>query len=157
MFHLRFPENRLSDQCLSSRYYRDNRVPLVEWTDALGAIYTSSSPSSSSPFCDSGDGELLAAQKADGVRGREERFPRLMRDEKGRIKWMAAKVRDRASEEGKELGIPFHLVDKHPERAVAYAWVREEHKVLARGVLERRDTGDVLWASECYLLTLWVE
>jgi hypothetical protein len=61
-------------------------------------------------------------------------------------------VRDRASPEGKQLGIPYFLVDKHPERALAYAWVSEAHKEDARRVLRGEDLDDAQQASMSFPL-----
>ncbi|KAH8589253.1 hypothetical protein B0O99DRAFT_483004, partial [Bisporella sp. PMI_857] len=49
-------------------------------------------------------------------------------DDKGKVTWDMVKVRSRSTPEGKELSIPYTLVDMYPWRAVKYDWVSEEHK-----------------------------
>ncbi|KAF7891469.1 uncharacterized protein EAF02_001794 [Botrytis sinoallii] len=77
---------RESEQCLSSRYYRDNNIKMYD---------------------ESG---------------------RVMRDENGRIRYISAKVRRRGTPAGRLEGIPYTLVQKHPERAMKYSWVSEQHR-----------------------------
>ncbi|TVY35849.1 hypothetical protein LSUB1_G006628 [Lachnellula subtilissima] len=98
LFALQFPDvygfdSRTSDQCFSSRGYRDNRRPLTDkdWNPIL--------------------------------------------DENGKVTWVEALVRERSTAEGLELDYPFTLVELHPERAVQYEWVSEEHKAMARRIL----------------------
>ncbi|KAB8289836.1 hypothetical protein EYC80_010468 [Monilinia laxa] len=57
---------------------------------------------------------------------------RLMRDDNGKIKTISAKVRRRGTPAGREEALPYTLVQKHPERAMRYPWVLEQHKVEAR-------------------------
>jgi hypothetical protein len=47
----------------------------------------------------------------------------------------AAKVRKRTTPQGKVMDVPFKLVEKHPEAALKYVWVSEEHRAIARGIL----------------------
>ncbi|TVY28463.1 hypothetical protein LHYA1_G003424 [Lachnellula hyalina] len=98
LFALQFPgvygyDSRTSDQCFSSRGYRDNRRPLTDkdWNPIL--------------------------------------------NENGKVTWVEALVRERSTSEGMELDYPFTLVELHPERAVQYEWVSEEHKAMARRIL----------------------
>jgi hypothetical protein len=138
LFHQTFPDSRLSDKCLSCRYYRDNRVPMVEWVRAHPAPASAASA------------QLLLLHPVVPLGPPPPpppRTPRLLHDDNGRIRWVAARVRDRESREGVALAVPYLLVDKHPERAVGYAWVSEEHKAVARRVLSGEDLGDELQAS----------
>ncbi|APA15033.1 hypothetical protein sscle_14g098030 [Sclerotinia sclerotiorum 1980 UF-70] len=57
---------------------------------------------------------------------------RPMRDENGKIRMISAKVRQRGTPAGREEALPYTLVQKHPERAMRYPWVSEQHKVEAR-------------------------
>ncbi|KAF7857241.1 hypothetical protein EAF04_009482 [Stromatinia cepivora] len=57
---------------------------------------------------------------------------RPMRDGNGKIIMISAKVRQRGTPAGREEALPFTLVQKHPERAMRYPWVSEQHKVEAR-------------------------
>jgi hypothetical protein len=83
---------RLTESCLSSRYYRANTVPQVN---------------------ENGDPVL---------------------DATGKVVMIPAKVRDRATAEGKNK--PFRFVEKHPEFALVYDWVRDEDKAKAMGILQ---------------------
>ncbi|TGO33306.1 hypothetical protein BHYA_0253g00030 [Botrytis hyacinthi] len=89
---------RESEQCLSSRYYRDNNIKMYD---------------------ESG---------------------RVMRDENGRTRYISAKVRRRGTPAGRLEGIPYTLVQKHPERAMKYSWVLEQHRNEMRRLAE--DMGD---------------
>jgi len=79
---------------------------------------------------------------------RDNKIPRLdaqrrpMFDENGKLLLDDAKVRGRATIEGRVKGVPFTLVDKYPWRAVEYPWVSEEHKELARRILQGNDPTD---------------
>lgn len=85
-------ETRDSDQCFSSRYYRDNQVPDHDnWEPIMGSD--------------------------------------------GRPRFMAAKVRQRTTPEGRSLDIPYKLIEKHPERAITYPWVGQDHKKAAREII----------------------
>ena len=88
-----WPEQRQSVQCLSSRYYRDNKVVQV---DENGVPM----------FAPNGKPILIEA-----------------------------KVRNRTTPQGKLLDMPFTLVEKHPERACKYEWVKKEHKSVAGRIL----------------------
>jgi hypothetical protein len=93
MFYQRFPDSeRLSIACLTSRYYRDNRVPKVD-----------------------ANGELVL-------------------DKNGNPIMIKAKIRDRATPEGKS--IPYLFIEKHPEFALKYDWVRPEDKAVALKILQ---------------------
>ncbi|KAM0146906.1 hypothetical protein ACHAPG_010893 [Botrytis cinerea] len=85
---------RESEQCLSSRYYRDNNIKMYDES------------------------------------GRE------MRDENGRTRYISAKVRRRGTPAGRLEGIPYTLVQKHPERAMKYSWVSEHHRVEMKRLAE---------------------
>ncbi|KAF4631422.1 hypothetical protein G7Y89_g6704 [Cudoniella acicularis] len=71
----------------------------------------------------------------------------FIRLEDGRIKYRLAKVRERHTPEGKKEDIPYTLIDKHPDRAVTYSWVSEEHKAEAERILrgERSGTRKDIW------------
>jgi len=106
LFTRRFPEYiRLSVQCLSSRYYRDNKVPMLD---------------------------------ADGN-------PEL--DANGKVIMVPCKVRGRNTAGGKY--IPYLFVDKHPDFACVFDWVRPEDKARAerilRGLEEERDGETSEW------------
>jgi len=93
MFYQRFPDSeRLSIACLTSRYYRDNRVPKV---DANGE-----------PVLDKNGNPIM----------------------------IKAKIRDRATPEGKS--IPYLFIEKHPQFALKYDWVRPEDKAVALKILQ---------------------
>lgn len=81
---------RDSEQCLSSRYYRDNCLNMYDE-----------------------NGEPI-------------------RDENGKIKTISAKVRGRGTPAGRLEGLPYTLVQKHPERSIRYSWVSDQHKAEAR-------------------------
>lgn len=66
----------------------------------------------------------------------------LMFDGRGKLRWLQAKVRDRSTPKGRALGIPYKLVDKHPERALLYDFVSEKDKELARQILAGNDPTD---------------
>ncbi|TEY86679.1 hypothetical protein BOTCAL_0004g00330 [Botryotinia calthae] len=85
---------RESEQCLSSRYYRDNNIKMYD---------------------ESG---------------------RVMRDENGRTRFISAKVRRRGTPAGRLEGIPYTLVQKHPERAMRYSWVSEQHRIEMKRLAE---------------------
>ncbi|TGO16984.1 hypothetical protein BTUL_0022g00860 [Botrytis tulipae] len=87
---------RESEQCLSSRYYRDNNIKMYD---------------------ESG---------------------RVMRDENGRIRYISAKVRRRGTPVGRLEGIPYTLVQKHPERAMNYSWVLEHHRNEMKRLAEEK-------------------
>ncbi|QSZ30045.1 hypothetical protein DSL72_004563 [Monilinia vaccinii-corymbosi] len=57
---------------------------------------------------------------------------KLMRDDNGKIRTISAKVRRRGTPGGREEALPYTLVQKHPERAMRYRWVLEQHKIEAR-------------------------
>ncbi|CAD6444884.1 ccdda093-ef53-4298-9a89-ad62c5b8fb59 [Sclerotinia trifoliorum] len=57
---------------------------------------------------------------------------RPMQDENGKIRTFSAKVRQRGTPAGREEALPYTLVQKHPERAMRYPWVSEQHKVEAQ-------------------------
>ena len=96
MFYQRFPDSeRLSIACLTSRYYRDNRVPKVD-----------------------ANGEPVL-------------------DKNGKPITIKAKIRDRATPEGKN--IPYLFIEKHPEFALKYDWVRPEDKAVALRILQGLD------------------
>lgn len=63
-------------------------------------------------------------------------------DEKGAIIMDSAKMRDIKSEEGKEKGVPYSLVERYPWRALEYPWVDEEHKEIARAIMRGQDPID---------------
>ena len=95
-----FPDTeRLTESCLSSRYYRNNVVPKL----------------------DGNGGSVL--------------------DSNGKVVMIPAKVRDRVTTEGKMK--PFLFVDKHPEFALVYDWVKQNDKTRAttivKGLEERTD------------------
>lgn len=93
MFYQRFPDSeRQTVPCLTSRYYRDNRVPKL---DANGE-----------PVLDKNEKPVM----------------------------IKAKVRDRATAEGKS--IPYLFIEKHPEFALKYDWVRPEDKAVALKILQ---------------------
>jgi hypothetical protein len=93
MFYQRFPDSeRQTVPCLTSRYYRDNRVPNLD-----------------------ANGEPVL-------------------DKKGKPVMIKAKIRDRATPEGKS--IPYLFIEKHPEFALKYDWVRPEDKAVALNILQ---------------------
>jgi hypothetical protein len=104
LFTRRFPEYiRLSVQCLSSRYYRDNKIPMLD-------------PETGEPVLDAN----------------------------GKVVMVPCKVRSRNSATGKF--IPFTFVDKHPDFAVVFEWVRPEDRVRAERILrglEREEEGEM--------------
>ena len=53
----------------------------------------------------------------------------------GKAVMFAAKVRKRTTPQGKAMDVPFKLVDSHPEAALKYPWVSDEHKAIARKIL----------------------
>ncbi|KAE9367432.1 hypothetical protein N431DRAFT_428810 [Stipitochalara longipes BDJ] len=55
-------------------------------------------------------------------------------DQTGKLVMIPAKVRERATEEGKDK--PFLFLDLHPEWALVYDWVTPEHKARAMRVLQ---------------------
>jgi hypothetical protein len=57
-------------------------------------------------------------------------------DERGRMLWDPAKMRDMKSTEGKEKCVPYSLVERFPWRAVEYAWVDAERKEAARAIMK---------------------
>ncbi|KAG9246784.1 hypothetical protein BJ878DRAFT_416179 [Calycina marina] len=106
LFQSRFTDVfRDSNQCFSSRVYRDNVVPQLD-----------------------DNGKSLSGN--------------LLFDSKGKLLLTEAKVRDRTTPEGKEKCIPYTLVDKWPHRAIKYDWVSEEHKHIARLILQGVDPSD---------------
>ncbi|RDL34434.1 uncharacterized protein BP5553_07562 [Venustampulla echinocandica] len=52
----------------------------------------------------------------------------------GKAELIIASVRSRSTPEGRALDIPYTLIEKHPERALQYSWVSEEHKAEARRI-----------------------
>lgn len=58
-------------------------------------------------------------------------------DENRKPQKVFCKVRERKLAEMQHL--PCNLYDKHPERAITYSWVNEEHKAIARQILRDRD------------------
>lgn len=63
-------------------------------------------------------------------------------DKKGKLRVRSAKVRGRATPEGREDGVPFGLVEKAPWRAVTYSWVREADRERARRIENGDDPSD---------------
>jgi hypothetical protein len=57
-----------------------------------------------------------------------------VRDKNGKVVMIKAKVRDRATAEGKAK--PYKFVDKHPEFALGYDWVKPEDKARAMRILQ---------------------
>jgi hypothetical protein len=55
-------------------------------------------------------------------------------DKNGKPVMIKAKIRDRATAEGKS--IPYLFVEKHPESALKYDWVRPEDKAVALKILQ---------------------
>ncbi|ESZ89670.1 hypothetical protein SBOR_9945 [Sclerotinia borealis F-4128] len=53
---------------------------------------------------------------------------RPMLDKNGKVRKISAKVRRRATPAGRVEALPYTLVQKHPQRAMAYSWVSSEHK-----------------------------
>jgi len=60
-----------------------------------------------------------------------------MLDESGKFVMVSAKVRERATKEGKHK--PFHFLDLHPEWALVYDWVQPEDKERALRLLKMLD------------------
>lgn len=54
--------------------------------------------------------------------------------EDGKAEWITASVRSRSTPEGRALDIPYTLIEKHPNRALQYSWVSDEHKAEARRI-----------------------
>jgi hypothetical protein len=110
LFTRRFPEYiRLSVQCLSSRYYRDNKIPMLD-------------PETGEPVLDGN----------------------------GKVVMVPCKVRSRNSANGKF--IPFTFVDKHPDFAGVFEWVRPEDRVRAERILrglEREEEGGEMNGEYC--------
>ena len=60
-----------------------------------------------------------------------------MLDANGKFVMVCARVRERATEDGKHK--PFHFLDLHPEWALVYDWVLPEHKERALRLLHMLD------------------
>lgn len=69
-------------------------------------------------------------------------FDEVMRDDKGKLMLEPAKVRGRATPEGKAKSVPFTLVEKYPWQAIQYDWVSEKHKQVAKMILSGIDPTD---------------
>jgi hypothetical protein len=57
-----------------------------------------------------------------------------VRDKNGKVVMIKAKVRDRVTAEGKTK--PYRFVDKHPEFALVYDWVKPKDKARALRILQ---------------------
>ncbi len=75
-------------------------------------------------------------------------------DENGKFVMVSAKVRERATEEGKNK--PHHFVDLHPEWALVYDWVLPEHKERAVRVLQILDGSIVDNEEKSEGMFLWM-
>jgi len=75
-------------------------------------------------------------------------------DENGKFVMVSAKVRERATKEGKNK--PYHFVDLHPEWALVYDWVLPEHKERAMRVLQMLDGSIVDNEGKSEGMFLWM-
>ncbi|KAG0647623.1 hypothetical protein D0Z07_6847 [Hyphodiscus hymeniophilus] len=65
--------------------------------------------------------------------------------EKGKLRMVKSKVRDRQTEEGQEIDFPYTLVDKWPRRVLEYQWlspILEEDRERAKRILAGDDPSD---------------
>ncbi|KAH6670165.1 hypothetical protein B0J14DRAFT_486530 [Halenospora varia] len=63
----------------------------------------------------------------------------LVTGEDGRPIYNLERVRERDTPDGRARDVPYRLVDKHPQRALEYSWVSEEHKHEAQRILQGGD------------------
>jgi hypothetical protein len=73
---------------------------------------------------------------------RIDRFNNPVYDDKGKVVFDKAKMRDKNEPEGLQKCVPYSMVDRYPWRAVEYAWVRDQERQLARLIMQGIDPTD---------------
>jgi hypothetical protein len=73
---------------------------------------------------------------------RIDQFNNPVYDDKGKVVFDKAKMRDKNEPDGLQKCVPYSMVDRYPWRAVEYAWVHDQEKQLARRIMQGIDPTD---------------